>query len=60
MLATGLTGDRIELVRGLVDETIPARMSEQIAVLRLDTDWYESSYHELIHLFPRLSRGGVC
>lgn len=59
MLATGLTGDRIELVRGLVEETIPARMPEKIAVLRLDTDWYESSYHELIHLFPRLSRGGV-
>jgi len=28
-------------------------------VLRLDTDWYESTYHELKHLFPRLSPGGV-
>ncbi len=31
----------------------------QIALLRLDTDWYESTYHELVHLYPRLSSGGV-
>jgi hypothetical protein len=28
-------------------------------VLRLDTDWYESTKHELVHLYPRLSPGGV-
>jgi O-methyltransferase len=28
-------------------------------VLRLDTDWYESTWHELSHLYPRLSPGGV-
>jgi O-methyltransferase len=32
---------------------------EQIALLRLDTDWYESTYHELVHLYPRLAPGGV-
>ena len=31
----------------------------QISLLRLDTDWYESTYHELQHLYPRLSVGGV-
>ena len=31
----------------------------EIALLRLDTDWYESTRHELVHLFPRLSRNGV-
>jgi predicted kinase len=25
----------------------------------LDTDWYESTYHELVHLFPKLVKGGV-
>jgi len=30
-----------------------------ISLLRLDTDWYESTRHELIHLFPRLSDGAV-
>lgn len=34
-------------------------MPEKIAWLRLDTDWYESTYHELTHLYPRLSVGGV-
>ncbi|HYM86681.1 MAG TPA: TylF/MycF/NovP-related O-methyltransferase, partial [Pseudoxanthomonas sp.] len=32
---------------------------ECIALLRLDTDWYESTRHEMIHLFPRLCVGGV-
>ena len=27
--------------------------------MRLDTDWFESTRHELIHLFPQLSPGGV-
>jgi O-methyltransferase len=59
MAAIGLPPDRVELVQGMVEETIPARAPEQIAVLRLDTDWYESSRHELIHLFPRLTSRGV-
>jgi predicted kinase len=34
-------------------------MPNKIAILRLDTDWYESTYHELVHLFPKLVKGGV-
>ena len=34
-------------------------MPEEIALLRIDTDWYESTRHELKHLYPRLSSGGV-
>ncbi|HTU34201.1 MAG TPA: TylF/MycF/NovP-related O-methyltransferase, partial [Candidatus Acidoferrum sp.] len=30
-----------------------------LALLRLDTDWYESTRHELEHLYPRLVAGGV-
>jgi hypothetical protein len=30
-----------------------------VLILRLDTDWYESTRHELIRLFPRLVIGGV-
>ena len=30
---------------------------EQISLLRLDTDWYESTKHELVHLSPKLSVG---
>ena len=32
---------------------------DRIAVLRLDTDWYSSTRHEMEHLYPRLSPGGV-
>ena len=51
--------DRFALIEGRVEDTIPARAPEQIALLRLDTDWYESTLHELIHLYPRLSPRGV-
>ena len=44
---------------GPVEETLPAAAPERIALLRLDTDWYESTRHELEHLYPRLSTGGV-
>lgn len=59
LLATGYPSDRIRFVPGRVEDTIPTHAPERIALLRLDTDWYESTRHELAHLFPRLSRGGV-
>ena len=37
----------------------PGERPEQISLLRLDTDWYESTRHELEHLYPRLAPGGV-
>jgi O-methyltransferase len=46
-------------VKGPVEETIPRTIPERIALLRLDTDWYESTRHELAHLYPRLVPGGV-
>ena len=46
-------------MRGLVEETIPAQAPDQIALLRLDTDLYESTAHEMEHLFPRIAAGGV-
>ena len=49
----------VHFVKGKVEDTIPDQAPDQIAVLRLDTDWYESTRHELTHLYPRLSRGGV-
>lgn len=59
MRATGYPEDRVVLVAGRVEQTIPDAAPEQIALLRLDTDWYESTRHELVHLYPRLSVGGV-
>jgi O-methyltransferase len=51
--------ERIHYVKGPVEETVPGQAPEEIALLRLDTDWYESTRHELIHLYERLVPGGV-
>ena len=59
VLSSGYPADRVHLVRGPVEQTIPGAAPERIALLRLDTDWYESTRHELDHLYPRLSSGGV-
>jgi O-methyltransferase len=49
----------LHFVKGPVEKTIPQHAPEKIALLRLDTDWYESTYHEMCHLYPRLSPGGI-
>ncbi len=59
LLATGYPADQIVFVPGRVEDTIPATMPETLALLRLDTDWYGSTRHELMHLYPILSQFGV-
>ena len=56
---TGHAADLTRYVVGDVMESLPATAPVQIAVLRLDTDWFESTRHELEHLYPRLAPGGV-
>jgi O-methyltransferase len=51
--------ERFVFVQGPVEETIPEHAPEQIALLRLDTDWYESTKHEFEHLYERLVPGGI-
>lgn len=59
VLSTGYPEDRVHLVRGPVEETLPHPAVQRLALLRLDTDWYESTRHELEHLYPALSPGGA-
>jgi hypothetical protein len=59
LISVGYPRDRIHFVQGKVEDTVPSRAPNEIALLRLDTDWYESTKHELDHLYPRISRGGV-
>ncbi|MFB8104677.1 TylF/MycF/NovP-related O-methyltransferase [Streptomyces sp. NPDC056007] len=51
--------ERVHYVQGRVEDTVPEQAPEQIAILRLDTDWYASTKHELEHLYSRLVSGGV-
>ena len=59
LAATQYDLNRFKFVEGKVEETIPGTLPDEIAILRLDTDWYESTKHEMIHLFPRLVSKGV-
>ncbi|MEV8290886.1 TylF/MycF/NovP-related O-methyltransferase [Streptomyces niveus] len=52
-------GERVHYVQGMVEDTVPQQAPEQISILRLDTDWYASTKHELEFLYPRLVSGGV-
>lgn len=59
MYETGYPKGKIHFIEGRVEATIPGSAPDVIALLRLDTDWYESTTHELVHLFPRVSKAGV-
>ncbi len=59
MASTGYPAERVSFVQGKVEDTIPAHLPSAVALLRLDTDWYESTRHELEHLWPKLAPGGV-
>lgn len=56
---TGYPKRHYVLVPGKVEDTIPGTVPDVISILRLDSDWYESTRHELEHLFPLLAPGGV-
>jgi hypothetical protein len=58
--AAGADLSGVRLVRGDVAETLrdEANLPSAISVLRLDTDWYESTMAELRVLYPRISIGG--
>ena len=56
----GLDPDDFHLIKGMVEDTLPTKApAGDIALLRLDTDWYKSTQHEMEHLFPKLVSGGV-
>jgi hypothetical protein len=57
--STGYPMEKVKLVKGRVEETIPGTIPAFIALLRLDTDWYSSTKHEMEHLYPKLSPQGI-
>ncbi|MEN0047265.1 MAG: TylF/MycF/NovP-related O-methyltransferase [Bacteroidota bacterium] len=59
MQSCGLSDTQVVYVKGEVENTIPNIIPDAISLLRLDTDWYESTSHELLYLYPKLSIGGV-
>lgn len=59
MAQTGYPAEKIRFIKGKVEDTIPGAIPEQVALLRLDTDWYASTLHELVYLYPLLQQRGV-
>lgn len=61
MERTGYPAGHIRYVKGPIEQTLrdPANVPDRIAVLRLDTDWYDSTRIELEQLYPHLAPGGV-
>ena len=62
LFSTGYSQSQIHFIKGDVAETLEnnSNIPNKISLLRLDTDWYESTKKELEVLFPRLVSGGVC
>lgn len=56
---TSYPSDLIHYVEGMVENTLEQTYPEQIAILRLDTDFYKSTMVELRALWPRLVSGGI-
>lgn len=57
--ALGYPNDLLDYIIGPVEVTLPKLTIGKISLLRLDTDWYESTKIELEILFPKLVKGGV-
>jgi O-methyltransferase len=56
----GLLDEQVKFLPGWFKDTLADAPIEQISVLRLDGDLYESTIQALDALYPRLSPGGFC
>ena len=59
ILSTGYPEQKVHLIKGKVEDTIPHTLPTSLSLLRLDTDWYESTKHELTHLYPLVHAKGI-
>lgn len=59
MLTTEYDPRLVYYVHGDVVDTLPKTQTLHIALLRLDTDFYDSTASELVHLYPRVQELGV-
>ncbi|HEY4108756.1 TylF/MycF/NovP-related O-methyltransferase [Puia sp.] len=57
--SSGYPPEKMHFIKGKVEDTLPEPSIGPIALLRLDTDWYESTKHELETLYDKLVPGGI-
>ena len=53
-----LLDDQVRFLKGWFRDTLPGAPVQRLAVLRLDGDLYESTMDALVHMYPKVSRGG--
>jgi O-methyltransferase len=56
----GLLDEQVIFLKGLFADTLPVAPLEQIALMRLDGDTFESTRDALALLYPKLSARGYC
>jgi hypothetical protein len=54
----GLLDRRVRFVKGPFATVLPSAPIRRLALIRLDADSYESVMDALVHLYPKISRGG--
>lgn len=54
----GLLDDNVRFLKGWFSDTLPTAPIEQLAILRLDGDMYESTMDALASLYDKVSPGG--
>jgi O-methyltransferase len=59
LISTGYPIENIRFIKGKVEDTLLKEIPGQLCLLRLDTDWYESTKMELNILYPLLVSKGV-
>jgi O-methyltransferase len=59
LLSTGYPEKHLFFVKGKVEDTLPITVPSIISLLRLDTDWYESTKIEMEVLYPLLEKQGI-
>jgi len=56
----GLLDERVQFLVGWFKDTLPTAPVEQLSLMRLDGDMYESTIQAIEPLYPKLSPGGFC
>jgi hypothetical protein len=56
--AYGMLDDQVRFLKGWFKDALPNAPIEQLAILRLDGDFYESTRDVLVNLYDKLSIGG--
>lgn len=58
--AYGMLDGQVQFLKGWFKDTLPTAPVKQLAVMRLDGDYYESTMDALVNLYDKLSVGGFC